>query len=95
MRMIDMKVDTHQNAAIPDSVVRMAEAIIAANGPADEPRLRRNIGADETQPLKPALENWLIHEIQIDNEDIAHTIFRHILALLEHDADDDYGGHPW
>lgn len=95
MRITDMRVDPHPEDTIPDSVVRMAEAIIAANGPADEPRLRRHIGANEEEPLQPALETWLVHEIRIDNEDMAHTIFRHILALLEHNADESEGGEPW
>lgn len=95
MRVMDTRDDAHPDDVIPDSVVRMAEAIMAANGPADESRLRRNIGADETQPLQPALENWLIQETRIDNEAIAYTIFHHVLALLERDVGDDLGDGSW
>ena len=94
MRITEIEKPSNERHVVPDSVVRMAEAIITANGPSGEAKLRRNIGADEGQPLQSALENWLVREIKIDDEEIAHTIFRLVLARLELDAEEGYGHWP-
>ncbi|MFM9816923.1 UNVERIFIED_CONTAM: hypothetical protein K0B97_03135 [Spiribacter pallidus] len=94
MRITEIETPSNEQHVVPESVVRMAEAIITANGPSGEAKLRRNIGADEGQPLQSALENWLVREIKIDDEEIAYTIFRLVLARLELDAGEGYGHWP-
>jgi hypothetical protein len=91
MRITDIETPNNDRHVVPDSVVRMAEAIITANGPSGEDRLRQTIGANEGQPLQSALENWLVSEIKIDDEEIAYTLFRLVVARLELSAEEGYG----
>lgn len=94
MRITEIETPNNERHVVPDSVVRMAEAIITANGGGGEAKLREIAGATEEQPLQSAVENWLVREIKLDDEEIAYSIFRLVLSRLELDAEEGLGHRP-
>ncbi|MBK1651879.1 hypothetical protein [Halorhodospira halochloris] len=68
---------------VPAAVEEMAQVLLSAFASEDSDVLRAAVGAREGQPLQEALEDWLLLQLDLEDQAVAQILFRLFVDRLQ------------
>lgn len=83
MKTMELHTPIRNTYVVPAQVEEMADVILTAFGAEDPGLLREAIDAEPEQPLQPAMERWLLQQMDLQDRDVAKALFRLFVARLQ------------
>ncbi len=75
---------THQEPyVVPTPVEEMADVILTAFWTEEPGTLREAIEATPDQALRPAVERWLLQQMDLEDRDVAEALFKILVNRLQ------------